>query len=114
MYVRGVTGKNGMPLTDFRNNNWGIAFCKQVMSKDCFKEIFQFLRFNKKSSLSEKLQTDKFALFSTVLNRFIENCIAWFKPGVFLKMDEQLLPCKARCPFTLFMASKSDKYGKNY
>ena len=66
MYVREVTGKNDMPLTDFRNKNWGIAFCKQVMSRDRFKEIFQYLRFDKKSSLSEKLQTDKFALLSTV------------------------------------------------
>ena len=103
-----------MPLTDLWNKNWGIVFCKQVMSRDRFKEILRFLRFDKKSSRSERLQTDKFALFSTVWNRFIENFIAYYKPGAFLTVDEQLFPSKARCPFTQFMASKPDKYGQKY
>ena len=65
-YVRGVMGKNDMPLTDLWNKNWSIVFYKRVMSRDRFKEILQFLRFDKKSSRSERLQTDKFALFSRV------------------------------------------------
>ena len=105
IYVRGVTGENDMPLTDLWNKNWGIVFCKQVMSRDRFKEILRFLQFDKKSSQSERLKTDKFALFSTVWNRFIENCIARYKPGAFLTVDDQLFPSKARCPFTQFMAS---------
>ena len=35
------------------------------MSRDRFKEILRFLRFDKKSTRSQRLQTDKFPLFST-------------------------------------------------
>ena len=66
MYIRGVMGKNDMPLSELYNKKWGVAFCKQVMSRDRFKEILRFLRFDKKSTRSQRLQTDKFALFSTV------------------------------------------------
>ena len=114
MYARGVTRKNDMPLTDLWSKNWGVAFCKQVMSRNRFKEILRFLRFDKKSSRSERLRIDKFALFSMVWNRFVENSIACFKPGSFLTVDEQLFPSKARCPFTQFMASKPYKYGQKY
>ena len=85
-----------------------------MISKDRFKEILQFLQFDKKSSQSERLQTDKFALFSTAWNRFIENCIACYKFEVFLTMDDQLFPSKARCFFTRFIAFKPDKYGQKY
>ena len=72
------------------------------------------MQFGKKSTRSQRLQTDKFALFSTVWNRFIENGVACYKPGGFLTVDEQLFPSKARCPFTQFMASTPDKYGQKY
>ena len=114
MHVRGVTGKNDMPLAELWKKNLGIVFCKQVMSKDCFKEILRFLRFDKKSSQSERLQTDKFPLFSIVWNRFIQNCIACYNPGAFLTVDEQLFASKFQCPFTQFTASKPDKYGQKY
>ena len=42
MYAREVTGKNDMPLTDLCSKNWSVAFCKQVMSKNRFKEILRF------------------------------------------------------------------------
>ena len=41
----------------------------------CQYVIQQFIQFDKMNKKSEKLRTDKFALFSTVWNRFIEN---WF------------------------------------
>ena len=114
MYVRGAMGKNDITLSELWNKKWGVAFCKQVMSRDRFKEILRFLRFDKKSTRSQRLQIDKFALFSTVWNRFIANSVACYKPGGFLTVDEQLFPNKARCPFTQFMASKPDKYEQKY
>ena len=61
-----------------------------------FKEIVRFLRFDKKSSRSERLQINKFALFSMAWNWFVENSVAYFKPGAFFTVDEQLFPSKAR------------------
>ncbi|XP_068213829.1 uncharacterized protein [Palaemon carinicauda] len=84
------------------------------MSRNIFCEILRFLRFDYKSTRSKRLKTDKFVLFSTEWNRFIDNSIACYKPGPNITIDEQLFPSKARCPFTQFMASKPDKYGQKY
>ena len=114
MYARGVTGKSSLPLHELWSEKWGVPLCKTAMARNRFCEILRFLRFDVKSGRSQRLQTDKFALFSEVWNRFISNCIACYKPGPFITVDEQLFPSKARCPFTQFMASKPDKYGQKY
>ncbi|XP_073537681.1 uncharacterized protein [Phyllobates terribilis] len=113
-YARGISGTNRDSISSIWCNDWGIPFCKATMSRDRFVEIMRFLRFDEKSTRSERLQTDKFALFSTVWDRFIENCIACYKPGPYITVDEQLFPSKTRCPFTQYMPSKPDKYGHKY
>ncbi|XP_073539083.1 uncharacterized protein [Phyllobates terribilis] len=113
-YDRGISGTNRHSISSIWCNDWGIPFCKATMSRDRFVEIMRFLRFDEKSTRSERLQTDKFALFSTVWDRFIENCIACYKPGPYITVDEQLFPSKTRCPFTQYMPSKPDKYGHKY
>ncbi|XP_073503255.1 uncharacterized protein [Phyllobates terribilis] len=113
-YARGISGTNIHSISSIWCNDWGIPFCKATMSRDRFVEIMRFLRFYEKSTRSERLQTDKFALFSTVWDRFIENCIACYKPGPYITVDEQLFPSKTRCPFTQYMPSKPDKYGHKY
>ncbi|XP_073529607.1 uncharacterized protein [Phyllobates terribilis] len=72
-YARGISGMNRHSISSIWCNDWGIPFCKATMSRDRFVEIMRFLRFDEKSTRSERLQTDKFALFSTVWDRFIEN-----------------------------------------
>ena len=58
-----------------------------------------------------RLQTDKFALISTVWDKFIESCIVCYKPGENITVNEQLFPTKARCRFTQYMANKLDNFG---
>ncbi|XP_073511475.1 uncharacterized protein [Phyllobates terribilis] len=113
-FARGISGTNRHSISSIWCNDWGIPFCKATMSRDRFVEIMRFLRFDEKSTRSERLQTDKFALFSTVWDRFIENCIACYKPGPYITVVEQLFPSKTRCPFTQYMPSKPDKYGHKY
>ncbi|XP_049294418.1 uncharacterized protein LOC125769653 [Anopheles funestus] len=84
------------------------------MSRNRFREIMKFLRFDEKSTRSERLQTDKFALISDVFSRYVSNCQSNYVPGPNISVDEQLFPSKTRCPFTQFMASKPDKYGQKY
>jgi hypothetical protein len=60
------------------------------------------------------LQTDKFALFSEVWGRFIDNCIACYEPWPYITIDEELFPFKARFPFTQVIVSNPDKYGQKY
>ena len=114
MYARGVTASNDMPYYTLWTENWGVSLCKKTISRNRFSEILRFLRFDTKSDRSQRLKTDRFALFSVVWNRFIDNCISCYTPGAFITVDEQLFPSKCRCPFTQFMASKPDKYGQKY
>ena len=81
------------------------------MSRNDFTEILRFIRFDKRNERSQRLQTDKFALVSTVWDKFIENSQNSFKPGAFITVDEQLFPTKARCRFTQYMPNKPNKFG---
>ena len=74
----------------------------------------RFIRFDIRSTISERLATDKFALFSTIWDRFIENCKSNYVPNANITIDEQLFPTKARCPFTQYMANKPDKFGVKF
>jgi len=40
----------------------------------------------------------------------IENSQKSSVPNVYVTVDEQLLPCKARCKFIQYMANKPDKF----
>ena len=114
MYARGATGKSALPLHDLWTENWGVPLCKSGMSRKRFCEVLRFLRFDVKSNRSHRLQTDKFALFLEVWTHFTDNCCALLKPGAFITVDKQLFHSKARCPFTQYMASTSDKFGQKY
>ena len=51
---------------------------------------------------------------SSIWIPFVENCQKALTPNVFITVDEQLLPCKARCKFIQYMADKPDKLGLKF
>ena len=63
---------------------------------------------NIRSSKSERLQNDKFALFSIIWNRVIENCKTCYIPYENTTTDEQLFPTKSRYPLNIFLASQKN------
>ncbi|GBM60336.1 hypothetical protein AVEN_108121-1 [Araneus ventricosus] len=81
------------------------------MARNLFKKIIRFLRFDPKTGRPARLKSDKFALASALWYPFIENSSSCYKPRVNLTVDEQLLPSKARCPFSQYIPSKPDKFG---
>ena len=85
-----------------------------TISRNRFSEILRFLPFDIKSYRSQRLKTDRFALFLVVWNRFIDNCISCFTPRTFITVDEKFFPSKCRYLFTQFMALKPNKYGQKY
>jgi len=80
------------------------------MPQNRFRQIKSFIRFDCRSTRSERIKKDKFCMMSWVLSRFVENCQKAFIPDVLLTVDEQLFPTKARCRFTQFMPNKPDKF----
>lgn len=114
LYARGVTGSTKISINDLWSNTWGNLFCKRIMGRDRFKEIMRYLRFDTKSDRSTRLKTDKYALYSAVWNRFVNNCQSCYTAGANVTIDEQLFPSKARCPFTQYIPSKPDKFGQKF
>lgn len=110
-YLRGVFGGKNLPVHSFWSKEFGLPIFKETMPRDRFTEIMKFLRFDIKSRRKDRLSDDKFALASEIWKPFIHNCQQCYVPSENLTIDEQLLPCKSRCPFTQFLPSKPDKYG---
>ena len=69
------------------------------MSRNDFNEIMRFIRFDK-IERSQHLQTNKFAMISTIWDRFIENSENCYKSSVYNTVDEQLFPSKTSYRFT--------------
>ena len=112
--ARGVIGGRNFPLKSLWGKSWGCQMFSQTMSRDRFVEIMRFLRFDLKTERRRNLLHDKFALASQLWNSFISNCQKAFIPQWNITVDEQLLPCKARCKFIQYMANKPDKFGLKF
>ncbi|XP_019201084.1 uncharacterized protein LOC109194765 [Oreochromis niloticus] len=81
------------------------------MPRNRFQDIMQHLRFDDRSTRSDRAKTDKFAAISSVWGSFVTNCITCYNPGLHITVDEQLFPSKTRCCFLQCIASKPDKFG---
>ncbi|XP_045077535.1 piggyBac transposable element-derived protein 4-like [Coregonus clupeaformis] len=72
------------------------------MPRNSFREIMRYL------------ETDTFALVSEVWGAFVQNCVASYKPGVNIAVEEQWFPAKAKCSFTQYIPYKQDKWGMKF
>lgn len=111
LYIRGALHAKGLSIDALWSTKWGGRYFNETMSRNRFKEIMRYLRFDVKSTRSQRLVNDRFTLVSEVWNSFIENCLLCYKPGEAITIDEQLFPTKARCKFIQYMPQKPDKFG---
>ncbi|KAL7859575.1 hypothetical protein SRHO_G00147220 [Serrasalmus rhombeus] len=93
------------------SEKYAVPAIKETMSRDRYKEIMRYLRFDDKGTRAERVKTDRFAAISDIWQRFIKNCNLCYTPGQHITVDEQLFPTKVRCPFIQYIASKPDKFG---
>lgn len=114
LYIRGAIGAHNLDLDSLWSIKWGNPIIKATMSRNRFREIMKYLRFDHKSSRRQRLNEDKFAMISEIWYEFITNVQACYIPGPYITIDEQLFPSKCRCRFTQFMSSKPDKYGQKF
>ena len=114
LLARGASGAKGLSLKSLWSADWGLQFCLRTMARNRFTEIMKYLRFDLKSSRSERIQYDKFALASEIWDRFIINSATCYNPDENVTIDEQLFPTKARCRWTQYMANKPDKFGLKF
>lgn len=114
LYIRGAIGSHSLDVDSLWSFKWGNPIIKAIMSRNRFREIMKYLRFDHKSSRRQRLNEDKFAMISETWYEFISNAQACYIPGPYITIDEQLFPSKCRCRFTQFMSSKPDKYGQKF
>ena len=114
LYLRGVMNAINFPLDLLWSDEYGCQAFRQAMPRNRFRQIKSFIRFDCRTTRSERIQEDKFCMISWVLSRFVDNCQKAFIPDVSLTVDEQLFPTKARCRFTQFMLNKPDKFGMKF
>ena len=73
LYLRGLMNQRNFPLDLLWSKEFGNEAFTSTMSRDRFKSIKRFIRFDKRSMRRENIQNDKFCMISWVLNRFVEN-----------------------------------------
>lgn len=114
LYLKGALLHKNTPLDSLWSKQLGSPKVQSVMPRNRFREIIRHMRFDKKDTRSQRLKKDRFALASELWNPFNENCVACYNPHENITIDEQLYPCKARCSFTQYIATKPDKFGLKF
>ena len=108
--ARGAIRGRNLPIKSMWDSAWGCPLFNRTIPRNEFLEIMRYLRFDLKSERRTNLEYDKFCVASSIWIPFVENCQKAYIPNVFITVDEQLLPCKARCKFKQYMANKPDKF----
>ncbi|KAM9746554.1 uncharacterized protein ACNS7B_010501 isoform 2-T2 [Menidia menidia] len=107
--VRGIFKVPSLP--DCWSKNLGSPHIVDTMSRGRFQNIMHHLRFDDRETRSERAQADRFAAISNVWGLFVTNCITSYIPGQHITIYKQLFPCKTRCCFLQYTATKPDKFG---
>ena len=111
MIARGVYKGKDEPRRSLWNPNSGRPIFSATMGVNKFENIMKNLRFDDRTTRSTRKVTDKFCHIRELWDSILDNCAKCFKPNASVTIDEQLMGCRARCPFTQYMSSKPDKFG---
>lgn len=90
---------------------YGSTFFKATMGVTRFEQLLRFIRFDDKSTRSERRKVDKLCPIRNIWEQVTANFKKYYIPSKNLTIDEQLMPCRCRCSFIQFMPKKPDKYG---
>ena len=113
--ARGVLERKNNPVKPLWSKEWGHPIFASTLSRNRFKSIMKHLRFDDVSSRTERrTKSEKLCPILETWNAFIENYQKCYIPNLNLTIDEQLFPCKTRCPFIQYMPNKPDKFGMKF
>ena len=72
--LRGVLKGRDEPLFNFWDEEYGRLIFRETMSRNIFKSILRYIRFDDKNSRSLRRQTDKFAAIRELWDSVMDNC----------------------------------------
>ena len=81
------------------------------MSRDRFKMMLRFIRFDNENTRAERVLTDKAALIRDIWIMFNRKLEKLYKPYEYITIDEKLIPFRGYTKVTLYIPSKPAKYG---
>lgn len=90
---------------------YGSPIFQATMGLTRFEHLLRFIRFDDKSTRSERRKTDKLCPIRNIWEKVTGKFSQFYVPSENLTVDEQLMPCRCRCCFIQFMPKKPDKYG---
>ena len=73
-----------------------MSHFRETISRNKFKSIRRYIRFDNKNSRSLRRQADKFAAIRELWDSVMDNCQKSYFPGANVTVDEQLFPSRAR------------------
>ena len=94
--LRDVLKGKDEPLFNFWDEEYGHLIFRETMSRNKFKSILRYIRFNDKNSRSLRRQTNKFAAIRELWDSVMDNCQKSYFPGANVTIDDQLFQCRAR------------------
>ena len=89
----------------------GIEIFRACMSYNRFLFLLSAIRFDDRTTRSQRKETDKLAAIRYILDEFVQNCKNIYCLSEFLTIDETLVPFRGRCSFIQYIPSKPAKYG---
>ena len=110
IYIKGALCK-GQCLSQLWSKVWGPPVFHLTMSRDRFRNLLRFVRFDSRSTRAQRLQTNKFALISDIWYKFIQNSITCYKPYGNITVGDKLLSTKAKCPFAFGQQTDKSRVG---
>ena len=102
---------NAKNYRSFWDPLYGLPIFRATIGLTRFEIIQRFLRFDDKTTRSERRKADKLCQIRDVWEIVNKNLGKYYISSENLTVDEQLMPCRARCSFIQYMPSKPDKYG---
>ena len=109
--IRGVIKGRDNPLCSFWENSYGRKIFSEAMARNKFQQVLRYIRFDDKATRTQRRDSDKFAAIRELWESVILNYQKVFFPHANVTIDEQVFPCRSRCPFRQYMPQKPAKFG---
>jgi len=95
------------------DDQWGYPIFATTMSLQRFTNIMRALRFDDKSTRTERISTsgNQAAAVQDIFDLFLAKCRSSYYCGPSVTIDEQLISFHGRCRFRMYIPSKPGKYG---
>uniref|UniRef100_A0A914DM82 PiggyBac transposable element-derived protein domain-containing protein n=1 Tax=Acrobeloides nanus TaxID=290746 RepID=A0A914DM82_9BILA len=111
LFLMGQWKSKFLPLQELWNADEGHPHFRATMSKERFKNLTRFCRFDDALSRDDRRKVDKLSPIRDLWELLQGNLHRNYVPSDSLCVDEQMKPTRGRCSFRQYIKGKPDKFG---